>query len=100
MPTSRDLALLKAFEAVLAEGRFLDESLGTLLDLALRFFDAVAVALVAGTAAAVDAASLFTSASPGAGAADGSWDMFRPPLYRRSVTSGPRAPARAPSSSG
>ncbi len=46
MPTSRDLALLKAFEAVLAEGRFLDESLGTLLDLALRFFDAVAVALL------------------------------------------------------
>ena len=45
MPTNRDLALLKAFEAVLSEGRFLDESIGTLLDTALRFFDAVAVAL-------------------------------------------------------
>jgi len=46
VPTARDLALLKAFEAVLAEGRFLDESIGTLLDTALRFFDAVAVALL------------------------------------------------------
>lgn len=45
MPTNRDLALLKAFEAVLTEGRFLDESIGTVLDTALRFFDAVAVAL-------------------------------------------------------
>mgnify|MGYP000857375584 FL=1 len=46
MPTSRDLALLKAFEAILAEGRFLDESIGIVLDTALRFFDAVAVALL------------------------------------------------------
>jgi diguanylate cyclase (GGDEF)-like protein len=46
VPTSRDLALLKAFEAVLAEGRFLDESIGIVLDTALRFFDAVAVALL------------------------------------------------------
>lgn len=46
MPTTRDLALLKAFEAVLTEGRFLDESIGTVLDTALRFFDAVAVALL------------------------------------------------------
>ena len=45
MPTNRDLALLKAFESVLSEGRFLDESIGTVLDTALRFFDAVAVAL-------------------------------------------------------
>lgn len=45
MPTNRDLALLKAFETVLTEGRFLDESIGTILDTALRFFDAVAVAL-------------------------------------------------------
>lgn len=45
MPTNRDLALLKAFEIVLTEGRFLDESIGTILDTALRFFDAVAVAL-------------------------------------------------------
>ncbi len=45
VPSSRDLALLKAFDAVLAEGRFLDETLGGLLDVALRFFDAVAVAL-------------------------------------------------------
>lgn len=45
MPTNRDLALLKAFEAVLSEGRFLDEAIGTILDTALRFFDAVAVAL-------------------------------------------------------
>ncbi|MRR11237.1 GAF domain-containing protein, partial [bacterium] len=45
MPTNRDLALLKAFETVLSEGRFLDESIGTVLDTALRFFDAVAVAL-------------------------------------------------------
>ena len=46
MPTARDLALLKAFDAVLAEGRFLDESIGAVLDTALRFFDAVAVALL------------------------------------------------------
>lgn len=46
MPTTRDLALLKAFEAVLTEGRFLDESIGTVLDTALRYFDAVAVALL------------------------------------------------------
>ena len=46
MPTTRDLALLKAFEAVLAEGRFLDESIGSVLDTSLRFFDAVAVALL------------------------------------------------------
>jgi diguanylate cyclase (GGDEF)-like protein len=46
VPTTRDLALLKAFEAVLTEGRFLDESIGTVLDTALRFFDAVAVALL------------------------------------------------------
>ncbi len=46
MPTTRDLALLKAFEAILAEGRFLDESIGTVLDTALRYFDAVAVALL------------------------------------------------------
>lgn len=46
MPTTRDLALLKAFEGVLAEGRFLDESIGLVLDTALRFFDAVAVALL------------------------------------------------------
>ncbi len=45
MPTNRDLALLKAFESVLTGGRFLDESIGTVLDTALRFFDAVAVAL-------------------------------------------------------
>lgn len=45
MPSNRDLALLKAFETVLTEGRFLDESIGTVLDTALRFFDAVAVAL-------------------------------------------------------
>ncbi|HYN42341.1 MAG TPA: diguanylate cyclase [Thermoanaerobaculia bacterium] len=45
MPSNRDLALLKAFESVLSEGRFLDESIGTVLDTALRFFDAVAVAL-------------------------------------------------------
>jgi diguanylate cyclase (GGDEF)-like protein len=45
VPTNRDLALLKAFESVLSEGRFLDESIGTVLDTALRFFDAVAVAL-------------------------------------------------------
>jgi len=45
VPTNRDLALLKAFETVLTEGRFLDESIGTILDTALRFFDAVAVAL-------------------------------------------------------
>jgi diguanylate cyclase (GGDEF)-like protein len=46
VPTTRDLALLKAFEAILTEGRFLDESIGTVLDTALRFFDAVAVALL------------------------------------------------------
>lgn len=46
MPTARDLALLKALEGVLAEGRFLDESIGIVLDTALRFFDAVAVALL------------------------------------------------------
>lgn len=46
MPTTRDLALLKAFEAILTEGRFLDESIGTVLDTALRFFDAVAVTLL------------------------------------------------------
>ena len=46
VPTARDLALLKAFETVLAEGRFLDESIGAVLDTALRFFDAVAVALL------------------------------------------------------
>ena len=45
MPTNRDLALLKAFETVLTEGRFLDESIGTILDTALRFFDADAVAV-------------------------------------------------------
>lgn len=46
MPTARDLALLKALEGILAEGRFLDESIGIVLDTALRFFDAVAVALL------------------------------------------------------
>ena len=46
VPTSRDLALLKGFESILAEGRFLDESIGTVLDAALRFFDAVAVVLL------------------------------------------------------
>jgi diguanylate cyclase (GGDEF)-like protein len=46
VPTTRDLALLKAFEAILTEGRFLDESIGTVLDTALRFFDAVAVGLL------------------------------------------------------
>src|SRR5574340_915050 len=46
MPTARDLALLKAFEGVLAEGRFLDESIGLILDTALRFFDAIAVTLL------------------------------------------------------
>ena len=46
MPTSRDLALLKGFESILAEGKFLDESIGSVLDAALRFFDAVAVALL------------------------------------------------------
>lgn len=46
MPTTRDLALLKGFESILAEGKFLDESIGTILDSALRYFDAVAVALL------------------------------------------------------
>jgi diguanylate cyclase (GGDEF)-like protein len=46
VPTTRDLALLKAFESVLTEGRFLDESIGTVLETSLRFFDAVAVALL------------------------------------------------------
>ena len=46
MPTARDLTLLKALEGVLAEGRFLDESIGIVLDTALPFFDAVAVALL------------------------------------------------------
>jgi len=46
VPTARDLALLKAFEGVLAEGRFLDESIGNVLDTSLRYFDAVAVALL------------------------------------------------------
>ena len=46
MPTSRDLAFLKGFESILAEGKFLDESIGTVLEAALRFFDAVAVALL------------------------------------------------------
>src|SRR5512141_3132393 len=45
VPSSRDLALLRAFENVLAEGRFLDETIGGLLDVALSFFDAVVVAL-------------------------------------------------------
>jgi len=46
VPTSRDLALLKGFESILAEGKFLDESIRTVLEAALRFFDAVAVALL------------------------------------------------------
>ena len=46
MPTSRDLALLRAFETALSEGRLLDETIGTVLETALRFFDGVAVALL------------------------------------------------------
>src|SRR5438552_13547953 len=41
-----ELTLLKAFEGALREGLLLDESLGGILDAALRFFDAAAVALL------------------------------------------------------
>lgn len=44
-PTT-ELALLKAFEGALREGLLLDEILGAILDAALNYFDAAAVALL------------------------------------------------------
>jgi diguanylate cyclase (GGDEF)-like protein len=44
--TSVQLALLRAFEGAFREGLLLDQSLGAILDAALSFFDASAVALL------------------------------------------------------
>ena len=41
-----ELGFLRAFEAALREGRLLDEAIGGILDAALHFFDASAVALL------------------------------------------------------
>jgi diguanylate cyclase (GGDEF)-like protein len=41
-----ELSLLRAFEGALREGRLLDESLGGILDAALAYFDAAAVAIL------------------------------------------------------
>ena len=41
-----ELSLLRAFEGALREGHLLDESLGGILDAALNYFDAAAVALL------------------------------------------------------
>ena len=88
MPTTRDLALLKAFEAVLAEGRFLDESIGTVLDTTLHFFDAVAVELQpAGGAPAISRAGssiVATAAEPAA-------ERKESDAYRKSTTPAPAA---------
>jgi len=56
--TNTELALLKAFEGALREGLLLDETLGGILDAALAFFDASAVALLpAGDAPAMSRSS-------------------------------------------
>ncbi len=44
--SSPDLSFLRAFETALREGRLLDEAIGGILDAALTFFDASAVALL------------------------------------------------------
>ena len=44
--TNIQLALLRAFESAFREGLLLDQSLGTILDAALTFFDASSVALL------------------------------------------------------